>query len=126
MKLNQGLTSHSYSATLLCFIANLLLTSLPLQGLSAQHYIEELSVTDHLLQLVDPGRVSVAADDLAAAQEEHGGAAQQYMAAVRSMMQMSSSSLADVPGKVVFCRQRIAQVREPSERLQTDRKQDRE
>lgn len=32
------------------------------------------------------------------------------MAAVRNMMQMSSSLLADVPSKVEFCRQRIAQV----------------
>lgn len=81
-----------------------------LQGLSAQHYNEELAVADQLLQLVDPSRVAVAADQLAAVQEEHGNAAAQYMAAVRNMLQMSSSSLADIPNKVVFCRQRIAQV----------------
>lgn len=49
-------------------------------------------------------------DQLAAAQEEHGSTAQTYMASVRNLLQMSSSSLADVPGKVVFCRQRITQV----------------
>ncbi|KAF8056460.1 Mettl26 [Scenedesmus sp. PABB004] len=78
-------------------------------GLSAQHYNNELAATDSLLALVDPSSVSVGAGQLAAAQEEHGDAAQAYMASVRNLLQMSSSSLADVPSKVVFCRQRIAQ-----------------
>lgn len=47
---------------------------------------------------------------MAAAQAEHGNSAEQFMAAVRNMMLMSSNLLADVPSKVEFCRQRIAQV----------------
>lgn len=90
--------------------STLCLVSAVLQGLSAHHYNEELAVTDQLLQLVDPSRVAVGADQLAAAQEEHGNAAAEYMGAVRNMLQMSSSSLADIPGKAMFCRQRIAQV----------------
>jgi hypothetical protein len=86
--------------------------SVSLQGLSAQHYHEELAATQQLLALVDPSRVAAPSSQLAAAQGEHGNTAGAYMASVRNLLQMSSSSLADVPGKVVFCRQRISQVRE--------------
>jgi hypothetical protein len=63
-----------------------------------------------LLQVVDPSYCAADGQQLAAAQAEHGNSAEQFMAAVRNMMQMSSSLLADVPSKVEFCRQRIAQV----------------
>lgn len=64
-----------------------------------------------LLQVVDPSYCAVDEHQLADAQAEHGNSAEQFMAAVRNLMQMSSSLLADVPNKVEFCRQRIAQVR---------------
>jgi hypothetical protein len=64
-----------------------------------------------VLQLVDPSYCAADEQQLAVAQAEHGNSAEQFMAAVRNMMQMSSSLLADVPNKVEFCRQRIAQVR---------------
>eukprot|EP00775_Hariotina_reticulata_P008625 gene8625-8806_t len=84
-------------------------TGRKLPGLSAQHYHEELAASEQLLRLVDPSRTAEAGDQLAAAQEEHSTTAQDYMSSVRNLLQMSSSSLADVPNKVVFCRQRIAQ-----------------
>ncbi len=61
--------------------------------------------------MVDPSYLAADEQQLAEAQAEHGNSAEQFMAAVRNMMQMSSSLLADVPSKVEFCRQRIAQVR---------------
>jgi hypothetical protein len=94
-----------------CHACLLLLLLLSLQGLSEQHYHEELAATQQLLALVDPSRVAAPSSQLAAAQGEHGNTAGTYMASVRNLLQMSSSSLADVPGKVVFCRQRISQVR---------------
>ncbi|WIA15387.1 hypothetical protein OEZ85_002049 [Tetradesmus obliquus] len=84
-------------------------TGRKMSGLSAQHYHEELAATQQLLALVDPSRVAAPASQLAAAQGEAGNTAAAYMGAVRALLQMSSSSLADVPGKVVFCRQRISQ-----------------
>jgi hypothetical protein len=63
-----------------------------------------------LSQLVDPSYCAADEQQLAAARAEHGNSAEQVMAAVRNMMQMSSSLLADMPSKVEFCRQRIAQV----------------
>lgn len=62
-------------------------------------------------QLVDPSYCAADGQQLADAQAEHGNSAEQFMAAVHNMMKMSSSLLADVPSKVDFCRQRIAQVR---------------
>lgn len=59
---------------------------------------------------MDPSYCAADKQQLAAAQAEHGNSAEQFMAAVRNMMQMSSGLLADVPNKVDFCRQRIAQV----------------
>jgi hypothetical protein len=64
-----------------------------------------------VLQVVDPSYCAADEHQLAEAQAEHGNSAEQFMAAVRNLMQMSSSLLADVPNKVEFCRQRIAQVR---------------
>jgi hypothetical protein len=107
---HQGLSASRCSAlTTFCLCVLLLLSVL--QGLSAQHYHEELAATQQLLALVDPSRVAAPSSQLAAAQGEHGNTAGAYMASVRNLLQMSSSSLADVPGKVVFCRQRISQVR---------------
>lgn len=60
--------------------------------------------------MVDPSYRAPDEQQLAAAQAEHGNSAEQFMAAVRNMMQMSGSLLTDVPSKVEFCRQRIAQV----------------
>ncbi|KAF6266460.1 hypothetical protein COO60DRAFT_454490 [Scenedesmus sp. NREL 46B-D3] len=84
-------------------------TGRKMSGLSAQHYHEELAATQQLLALVDPSRAAAPSSQLAAAQDEHSNTAGAYMTSVRNLLQMSSSSLADVPGKVVFCRQRISQ-----------------
>eukprot|EP00877_Chromochloris_zofingiensis_P006769 jgi/Chrzof1/2345/Cz11g11220.t1 len=77
------------------------------QSSSSQHYSEELAAADGLLQLVDPSHASNNSEQLASARQAGIDGVPQYLGLVRQLLSMNLSSLAEVPTKIMFYRQRL-------------------
>ena len=71
---------------------------------------DQLSAADALIEALDPSAAGEERDALQAAQEQYGDVCLAYMSCLRQLLSLNSNSMADVPGKIGFCKQRISQV----------------
>ncbi len=79
-------------------------------SLTPAHYREALNLAEGLAGLADPRRsASASPEQVLAVQTSQVNSPVEYVAAAEAMLGTALSALGEVPAKLAFCRQRMAQ-----------------